>query len=119
MIEYYNLTQCIGERMVYFRSTDVEQRNYHRLLWSIPDEWFYYLSKGETIKVTDKSSNGRGKIERIFIPVLNDLLRHYLLGYTPVNLVLIDHYVFAKNAIEDDVSLKRKILFWCISSVYF
>jgi hypothetical protein len=112
MKEYHNLTQCIGERMVYFRSTDVEQRNYHRLLWSVPDEWFFFLFKGEPIKVIDKSGNGRGKIERIFIPVLSDLLNYYLLKIKPENKVLIDHFAFGLCAIEDDGQLKRKILFW-------
>ena len=62
MKKYYNLSQHSGERLVYFRSTDVEQNNYHRLLWSVPDEWLYLLSKNKSILVIDKSKK---KMERL------------------------------------------------------
>ena len=109
---YYNLTQCHGPKMVYFRSTDVEQMNYHRLLWSVPDEWFYWMHKGYGIHVIDKSSNGRGKIERIFIPVLNDILILYLLDYGLKNLCLIEHIDSAHCAMMEDRQLHRKYKFW-------
>lgn len=48
MILYSNLTQNIsGNRFVYLRSTDVEQMNWERLLWSVPDEMLYFMSLGE------------------------------------------------------------------------
>ncbi len=112
METYYNLTQCAGERMVYFRSTDVEQKNYHRLLWAVPDEWLFLLSSGANIGVVDKSSNGSGKIERIFIPTLNDVLNSVFFGHLPTNKRTIAHFHYAMEALERDKSLLTKFKFW-------
>lgn len=109
---YYNLSQCSGEKMVYFRSTDIEQKNYHRLLWSIPDEWFYWLYKGKEIKVIDKSSNRKGKVERIFLPILCDVLNKIYFNDEPKNKSLINHYELAFNHIDLDTSLRTRVLFW-------
>lgn len=113
---YYNLTQCAndcnGNRVVYFRSTDIEQANYERLLWSVPDEWLYLLYKKESINVIDKSIHGRGKIERIFIPVLNDLLNWLWFGDEPKNTGLREHFDYARKTINDSNGLNRKFDFW-------
>lgn len=99
-------------RLVYFRSTDIEQKNYHRLLWSIPDEWFYLLATGKEIIVNDISSNKKGKVERIFLPVLCDILNYLLLDIEPKNKVLSSHFSLAIDEINRDISLKTKIMFW-------
>jgi hypothetical protein len=99
--------------MVYFRSTDIEQRNYHRLLWSVPDEWFYFLMVGDHIEVIDKSSNHRGKVERIFIPVLNDLFNCFSIRKEiPDRLDLREHFDAALVALHIDNFLKTKFKFW-------
>lgn len=112
MKTYNNLTQIVTGRLVYFRSTDVEQKNYHRLLWSIPDEWFYLLSKEEKIIIKDKSSNHKGKIERIFIPVLIDLFNFIYLGLPPKRKDLKYHFDKAIKEIRKDKSLETKLKFW-------
>ena len=112
VIKYNNLGQMIKGRLVYFRSTDVEQKNYHRLLWSVPDEWFYLLAKGNRIIVNDISSNKKGKVERIFIPVLCDLLNYILLDKEPINKQLLAHFNIAMNEINIDSSLRKRIIFW-------
>lgn len=112
MVTYYNLTQCSGDRVVYFRSTDVEQKNYHRLLWSVPDEWLYFLYIGVQIKVVDRSSN-KGKIEHIFIPVLNDLLNVLISAdYVPQCPNLKAHLLLAQDALNKDSSLSKKFTGW-------
>lgn len=111
MKTYYNLGQCIGERMVYFRSTDIEQKNWKRLLWSVPDELLFYLSKGEEIAIIDKSSN-KGKIEHIFIPILNDLLNEMYFDEIPRMKNLKDHFKFAKDEFKKCKQLERKFKFW-------
>lgn len=109
--EYGNLTQCPMERNVYFRSTDVEQNNWTRLLWSVPDEWFWLWSQGHEIKLYDKSIKARGKIERIFIPVLKDLLAYFLFDQNyPVRKNLLCSW--ARAIQETDSNIQRKILFW-------
>jgi len=112
VIEYNNLGQIIKGRLVYFRSTDIEQKNYHRLLWSVPDEWFYLLAKGHRIIVNDISSNKKGKVERIFIPILCDLLNYILLDKEPINKQLLAHFNIAMNEIDIDSSLRKRITFW-------
>ena len=109
---YHNLTQNTEGRLVYFRSTDVENKHYHRLLWSVPDEWLYLLSQGEKITLIDKSSNNTGKIERIFVPVLIDVLRYFLLNLLPKNKNLTYHFCCACQAIREDAMLKKKFTFW-------
>ena len=111
LLTYYNLSQCVGERMVYFRSTDVEQRNYHRLLWSVPDEWLYHLSQGNQIKLIDKSTN-RGKVGFIFIPVLNDLINLLARTAEPVSGEFRAHFFAAYEALMDDEMLHTKFKFW-------
>jgi hypothetical protein len=111
-ITYNNLGQITKGRLVYFRSTDIEQKNYHRLLWSVPDEWLYLLTKGDQITINDISSNKKGKVERIFIPVLNDLLNFIWLAEKPKNNNLQHHLEFAIQALDDDSMLHRKFMFW-------
>lgn len=59
-IRYDNLSQSLGGRACYFRSTDVEQMNYERLLWSIPDDWFYQWYKGNIIEFHEVTTKGHG-----------------------------------------------------------
>ncbi len=111
--KYYNLTQNTTGRLVYFRSTDIEQANWKRLLWSIPDEWLFLLSKGEQIVLVDKTSNTNGgKIKRIFCPVFNDVLNNVFFGLVPENKQYIWHYNKAIQAIKGDKSLETKFKFW-------
>jgi hypothetical protein len=110
--QYNNLGQLIHGRLVYFRSTDVEQKNYERLLWSVPDEWMYHLSCNKKILLNDISSNHKGKIERIFLPVLSDLLNNILLNKPIKNKQLKQHFELALNEVEKNKSLKTKFIFW-------
>jgi len=112
IIRYYNLSQCEGDRVVYLRSTDVEQKNYERLLWAVPDEWLYRLYRRDTILIIDISSNGKGKIERIFIPVLVDVLRKVLLGKEPINKHLTAHINLALGTLNSNTLLMTKYKFW-------
>ncbi len=108
---YDNLSQCRGDRMVYLRSTDVEQHNYHRLLWSVPDEWLYLLSIDQIIEVRDKSGN-QGKIEHVFVPVLRDLLNALYCNLSPAAKHLREHYHWAWKALREDSSLLTKYKYW-------
>ncbi len=110
-IYYDNLSQSTGTRVVYLRSTDVEQRNYRRLLWSVPDEWLYLLSQNNSIVVRDISS-GKGKIEHIFIPILTDVLNALYAGLSPQHNNLKDHYVSAWQMLAEDNQLMTKFKFW-------
>lgn len=111
-MKYYNLTQAEGNRMCYFRSTDIEQKNYKRLLWSVPDEMLYFLAQGKKIIIVDKSLKPKGKVEKIFIPVLNDLLNYLYFKQKPANPHLQHHWWRAWTEIKRDVQLRRKFLFW-------
>ncbi len=111
---YYNLSQTADpqKRLVYFRSTDVEQHNYGRLLWSVPDEILFLLVSGYDVEIIDISSNGRGKIERIFIPVFNDLLRSVWHKLPIKNRALVPHYFHAMNALFEHKGLRTKYVSW-------
>ena len=109
---YNNLSQMTQGRLVYFRSTDVEQHNLHRLLWSVTNEMLYILSQGNTILIKDKSIHKRGKIERIFVPTLNDLLNFIYFGKSPKNKNLLPHFQGALKALVDDHNLYKKYTFW-------
>ena len=117
MVRYYNLTQALpftkpNSRLCYFRSTDVEQKNYERLLWSVPDEMLYHLARGQTVEIVDASRHKRGKIEKIFVPVLCDLLRSVWFGQRPRNKQLLDHYARALNTLLTNKLLLAKFSFW-------
>jgi hypothetical protein len=112
-MKYENLGQCVGERVVYIRSTDIEQMNWHRLLWSIPVEWYYLWSIGESVELHDITSNSRGgKVKRIFAPVLIDALSLVLLDQFCREKTLRAHVDAAMAAITEDKSLKTHIMFW-------
>lgn len=111
-MEYYNLTQSTGQRTCYFRSTDIEQKNWKRLLWSFPDEMLYLMAEGEKIEIIDKSTKKRNKIERIFIPVMDDLLNWLYYNRSPKNKLLINHFKIAMGTIARDNKLKTKFMFW-------
>ena len=110
-IVYYNLSQCSGERTIYLRRTDAEQKNWHRLLWSVPDELLYNLYLGNQIIIIDKSKN-KGKIEHIVIPVINDLLNHLAGIKSQRSNNLKEHLRLAQEALSNDTSLNRKYIFW-------
>jgi hypothetical protein len=106
-VVYHNMTQCFGPRLCYFRSTDVEQKNYHRLLWSVTDEMLYLsLIKGQKIVVIDRSTKRRNKIHRVFLPVLESFL----------NATYAQHLSASKRQMEAallaDPSLKTRFDFW-------
>jgi len=111
-VVYNNLGQITGHRMCYFRSTDIEQHNYHRLLWSVTDEMLYYISKGHGIVIKEKSIKKHGKIERIFIPVLNDLINYLYFDKPPIYKHLKHHFAYAVDAVDKDNALSRRFVFW-------
>jgi hypothetical protein len=106
-VVYHNMTQAFGPRLCYFRSTDVEQKNYHRLLWSVTDEMLYLaLIKGKKIVVIDRSTKRQNKIHRVFLPVLESLLN----DTRPKHLA--SSHQQALSALERDRSLKTRFEFW-------
>ena len=109
---YGNLSQCPMERNVYLRSTDVEQCNWTRLLWSVPDEWFWLWNRGEEVKLFDCSTKPHGKIERIFIPVLIDVLNNLWFVHPPANKKLKHSYQQAMDVLENNAILYTKYGFW-------
>lgn len=110
-IYYNNLGANCGERMMYIRSTDVESKNWKSLLMSFPDEALYFMTKGYKIIIIDKSSNKKGKIEKIFCPAFQDFLR-FLRKEEPKNKIIKDHVKFAIHAYENDKDIKRKYNFF-------
>ena len=112
-MDYYNLSQNLTGRLVYIRSTDIEQHNWRRLLWSVPDEWLFLLSKDEEIVINDITSNHNGgKIKKVFCPVLSDVLNYLLFDSPPQYNLFKHHYRDAMAEIDDDNLLKTKFLFW-------
>lgn len=114
-IVYFNLTQAIDDkakRFCYFRSSDVERKNYERLLWSVPDEMLFFLAFGKKVVVIDYSKKPKGKIERIFIPVLKDLLNFLWLRKAPEHKKLLNHFEVALETIKNNEKLARKFKFW-------
>jgi hypothetical protein len=97
--------------MCYFRSTDIEQKNWKRLLWTFPDEMLYFMSQGEEITIIDKSNSRHGKIERIFCPVMDDFLNILYFDRNPINNHLKSHLEIALLEL-DDSSLERRFMFW-------
>ena len=111
-MKYYNLTQTNGTRNCYFRSTDVEQKNWRRLLWSVPDEFLYFWSIGKEVVIIDKSTKPRNKIEKIFVPVLVDLLNFLYFKKRSGNVPLLPHFKKGLIELENDRLLFTKFYFW-------
>jgi len=114
-IIYSNLTQNLdGDRFVYLRSTDVEQMHWERLLWCVPDEWFYRWSRGEKVILIDKTSNTSGKIKRIFFPVFMYILHKVLDCKVPEvpYKCFKEHLIKAEEALIIDNLLLRRIQYW-------
>lgn len=109
---YNNLTQLNGMRNCYLRSTDIEQKNWERLLWSVPDEMLFYLSLGKRIEIIDKSKSERGKIERVFAPVFVDLLNYIYFKKEPKNKHFKDHFLSAVRVLRRNKPLYTKYSFW-------
>lgn len=55
-IIYKNLGANSGNRMIYIRSTDIENKRWDKLLLSFPDEALYFMTKGNKIIIEDKCS---------------------------------------------------------------
>jgi len=85
--------------------------NYKGLLWSVPDEILAYLSQGETVTIIDASIKKRGKIERIFIPVLKCLLERIWINKTNT-IYCNEHFKKALSVLREDNSLNTKFRFW-------
>lgn len=111
---YYNLTQCadVEGRKCYLRSTDVEQMNWRRLLWCTPDEMLFELATGGPVTIIDRSSNGRGKIERIFVPVMVDVLRWIWFDESPSFRQYAAHYEAALAEIGKDRMLHTRLAYY-------
>jgi hypothetical protein len=111
---FHNLTQCTGERCCWLKSTDVEQSatNFRRLLWSVPDEWLHLWHIGEEVILYDESIKAHNKIERIFAPVLIDLLNCLYFNETPKNTKLKSTYEIAMNCLKNDNLLFQKFNYW-------
>ena len=99
-----------GRRVHYccFRSTDVEQQNYRRLLWSVPDEMLLFLALGKEVVVLDGSVKGKGKVERIWIPVLRDILRFHWRRAEPREKRLKPSFSAAYSVLLDDTQLRTR-----------
>ena len=116
---YYNLTQAaptdyFSTRSCYFRSSDVEHKHWRRLLWSVPDEMLFLLAKGVTVRIYDKSTRNKGKIEMVFCPVLQVLV-NYLWFQVPLPDKLYSfepHSQLALSALTTDTQLYDRFLFW-------
>ena len=116
---YYNLTQAapadyFSARSCYFRSSDVEHKHWSRLLWSVPDEMLFLLAKGVKIRIYDKSTRNKGKIETVFCPVLMELLNYLWLGAARGKLLrnFEPHFDHALKATNRNALLKDRFLFW-------
>ena len=111
-IKYSNLTQNPdGNRLVYIRSSWVECRNWKGLLWSVPDEMLYHLARGDRVEIIDASKHKKGKIERIFVPVLKRFLEEIWLGkHQKFNIKT--HLDDAFLAYRSDSSLRARYHFW-------
>ncbi len=106
-VVFHNMTQSFGSRLCYFRSTDVEQKNYHRLLWSVTDEMLYLsLMKGKKIVVIDRSTKRQNKIHRVFLPVLMALLNGSDVAHLAASRAQ------AAQALDADQSLRTRFEFW-------
>jgi hypothetical protein len=121
MIIYFNLRQGLRAltkfhytcpRFVYFRSTDIEQKLYDRLLWSVPDEMLFFLARGFEVYVVDCSTKKYGKVERIFIPVLRDLLEFLWFKKEVREKKLKEHFRIALETLERNQLLKTRFLIW-------
>lgn len=113
-MRFYNLSQCATQtgRKIYLRSTDIEQRHWRRLLWSMPDEALMELALGGMVEIVDMSTKQCGKIERICIPVLLDVLRQLWFREPPVSPMYRAHFHKAMREIEADTLLRSKYEYW-------
>ena len=110
-VVYHNLGACSGHRNMYIRSTDIEQKNWERLLMSFPDEALFFMTKSKNIIIIDKCSKKKGKVQRIFCPVMTDFFR-CLKGYNIKNKILEEHLGLAINAYNNNKNLFRKYKFF-------
>lgn len=109
-IVYANLGANCGERSMYVRSTDIEQKNWESLLMSFPDEALYYMTKGKKIVIIDKSGN-KGKVQHIFCKAFQDFLRR--IKYEDIKFPEIkDHTALALQAYRKNKSIHRKYEFF-------
>jgi len=116
-IVYNNLGAASGERNMYIRSTDIEQKNWESLLMSFPDEALYFMSLGKGITIIDKSSNKMGKVEKIFCPVFQDFLRK-IRREKSINNHLKSHLENAMKAYRSSKAIHRKYEFFKYRALY-
>lgn len=110
-MKYKNLGANCGKRMMYIKSTDIEQKRWDKLLLSFLDEALYFLSIGKRIIIEDKCNKKHGKVERIFAPVMSDFLSHISGGGTKNNN-LKHHFAIAMTAFKNNKIIKAKYDFW-------
>ena len=110
-IVYKNLGANSGERMIYIRSTDIEQKRWDKLLLSFTDEALFHMTMGRKIVIEDKCCKKYGKIQRIFAPALTDFLR-WLVGLRPLHNNLKDHLQMAIMAYSENKIVKAKYDFF-------
>lgn len=109
-IVYANLGANSGDRNMYIRSTDIEQKNWESLLMSFPDEALYFMTKGKKIVIIDKSSS-KGKVQNIFCKAFQDFLRK-IRGEPVKFLDLRNHTAFALEAYRKNKPIHRKYEFF-------
>ena len=110
-IMYYNLGANCGDRMMYIRSTDIEQKQWEKLLLSFPDEALFFMKKGKKIIIEDRCCKAHGKIQRIFCPAISDFLR-IISGLKPISKQIKQHTEMALLAYEKNKIIKAKYKFF-------
>jgi len=110
-IVYKNLSANSGHRMMYIRSSHIESKNWEMLLLSFSDEALYFMTLGYKIVIKDKSHYKKGKIERVFCPVMTDFLRT-LCKLRPINNNLKYHLESALYAYRTNKNIKKKYDFF-------
>ena len=78
---------------------------------SFSDEALYFLSKGYKIVIVDKCKKKRGKVERIFCPVMENFLC-YLTDFDRYNKGLNEHTLLAIQAYNSNPIIKAKYNFF-------
>lgn len=110
-IVYKNLGANSGDRMIYIRSTDIEQKRWDKLLLSFTDEALFHMTMGRKIVIEDRCNKPQGKVQRIFAPAMTDFLR-YLCKLRPLHNNLKDHLQMAIRAYLENPIVKSKYDFF-------
>jgi hypothetical protein len=110
-IVYANLGTNSGERNIYIRSTDIEQKNWESLLMSFPDEALYFMTQGKSVVIIDKCNKKQGKVQKVFCPAFTDFLRKIRCEQLKYP-ALQDHTRIALQAYRANNSIYRKYEFF-------